>query len=116
MLQKWFIHATKCLKKIRTTNNNNQIVNVSIIKRLTVAEPFVIIVNVYGNLVNFRGSPKKEELTMGSSTMIFNKDEFQAHTAGRYEKVLRKLHSATVSLLIIETFTGYSCTTVFKQV
>ncbi|XP_052095753.1 jouberin-like isoform X1 [Mytilus californianus] len=44
------------------------------------------------------GSPRKEELTTNPSSMIFNKEEFNAHTAGRYEKVLRKLHSATTQM------------------
>lgn len=45
-------------------------------------------------------SPRKEETMKTAKTMgsrVLSKDEFQAHATARFEKVMRKLNSATVS-------------------
>lgn len=45
-------------------------------------------------------SPRKEETMKTAKTMgsrVLSKDEFQAHATPRFEKVMRKLNSATVS-------------------
>ncbi|XP_065922685.1 jouberin isoform X2 [Magallana gigas] len=46
----------------------------------------------------FPGSPRKEETMKTAKTMgsrVLSKDEFQAHATARFEKVMRKLNSAT---------------------
>lgn len=45
-------------------------------------------------------SPRKEETMKTAKTTgsrVLSKDEFQAHATARFEKVMRKLNSATVS-------------------
>uniref|UniRef100_K1S444 Jouberin n=1 Tax=Magallana gigas TaxID=29159 RepID=K1S444_MAGGI len=49
----------------------------------------------------FPGSPRKEETMKTAKTMgsrVLSKDEFQAHATARFEKVMRKLNSATAQM------------------
>lgn len=50
----------------------------------------------------FRSPRKDETMKTAKSTgaRVLSKDEFQAHATARFEKVMRKLNSATVSQLI----------------
>nr|XP_022332539.1 jouberin-like isoform X2 [Crassostrea virginica] len=49
----------------------------------------------------YPGSPRKEDsmkTTSGLGSRVLSKDEFQAHATARFEKVMRKLNSATAQM------------------
>lgn len=57
----------------------------------------------------FRSPRKDETMKTAKSTgaRVLSKDEFQAHATARFEKVMRKLNSATVSQLKLIDLTLY---------